>query len=59
MKEKQIGMYGETPHVKIGKFVISRQDKTQIWIEDEGEDGGAFSEADLEKHIEKFYNKYF
>lgn len=58
---KPVGMYGETPRVKIGKYTISRQDDRSVWIEvDEGKDegeGGAFPDTLFEQCIEDFYNK--
>jgi hypothetical protein len=50
--------------VRIGKFdlweFIGHGGKKSIWIglADDGE-GGAFNEAELEKVIEKFYDKNF
>jgi len=54
-----IGMYGETPRVKIGKYTICRQDDKSVWIEVEGDEGGQFSDESFEKTIAEYFNKNF
>lgn len=59
LKEKKIGMYGDTPRVQIGKFTICEQSDPvgeTVWIESD-KDGGEFPKILLEKIIEEFYNK--
>jgi len=60
--KKELGMYGDTPRVKVGKFTICKQDDKGIWIQDEGPnggEGGAFPNELFEKCIEEFFNKHF
>ena len=56
---KPVGMYGETPKVKVGKFSICRQDGKSVWIELENGEGGSFSDDLFGKSIEEFFNKHF
>jgi hypothetical protein len=53
------GMYGETPRVQVGKYLISRQGVNSIWIEHESGEGGEFREDLLEALIDNFYQKFF
>lgn len=59
----KIGMYGETPQVKIGKYTISRMcpngEDDSVWIQKEDGEGGQFFDTDLEPVIEAFFNKKF
>jgi hypothetical protein len=62
MVENRIGMYGETPRIKIGQYIIccmnpDGNDKT-VWIETLDGIGGEFQESLLETTIEEFFNKY-
>ncbi len=59
LKNKQVGMYGETPKIDIGKFSICEQSiplgKT-VWIElKDGSEGSEFCKKKLEKLIDYFY----
>ena len=60
-KKRRIGMYGDTPRVKVGKYIICRQDpdgaNESVWIEEEEETGGEFDDSLFEKCIEEFLNK--
>lgn len=60
---RKVGMYGETPSVKVGEFTLSRmnsdEDCESIWIEHESGEGGEFQENQLEKVIAEFYDKHF
>lgn len=62
-KSKPIGMYGETPKIKIGKFEICRFDPSgennSTWIAHEDGEGGQFSDKLFEKAIDDFFNKNF
>ena len=57
--EKMAGMYGGTPRVKIGKFIVCRQSEKTIWIEEDGVDGGEFIEEVFEQAVQEFYHKNF
>jgi hypothetical protein len=64
---KPVGMYGETPSVKIGPFTVSRQYEENtddpelmgIWIKHEDGEGGQFDEAALAAHIQTFWDANF
>lgn len=60
---KRIGMYSETPHIKIGNFSLSRMDpdgnNKTIWIESEEGEGGEFCENKLEEIIKVFFDTNF
>lgn len=63
-EEILLGMYGEAPVVKIGKYTISNntvdgKDRTDVWIEEADVDGGQFRQSDLEVVIKKFYDDNF
>ncbi len=58
-KRKPIGMYGETPRVKIGQYSLSIMRENSIWIEHEDGEGGEFEESDLEAVVHAFYKKHF
>ena len=62
-EQKKSGMYGETPRVKIGRFVISQmtnnKDDARIWIENEEGEAAEFDGLTLEKSIEEFFNREF
>lgn len=63
MSKKRIGMYGDTPKLKIGIYTICRMnpdgdDKT-IWIESEDGEGAEFNADLFEATIDTFFNKYF
>ena len=51
--KKKIGMYGETPCVKIGKFSICRQteDGDTLWIEKAGGEGMEIREEIVERDM--------
>ena len=60
------GMYGEMPKIIIGKFEISmmtdKPDEKRIWVQKIDYEGGEFNEStikELEKVIDKWFNKYF
>jgi hypothetical protein len=59
----KIGMYGETPEIKIGKFIIREMTLPAgdcVWIDNEvAGDGAALCKVEFEKVIEKFYNDNF
>lgn len=60
----KLGMYGEMPTVKIGKFTIAqmtdKEGEERIWIqEDEDGEGGEFDGKVIEEDFEKLFNKYF
>lgn len=61
--ERKIGMYGEMPVIKIGKFTISEmtndEDCSTVWIQHTDSEGGEFSKESLEKTIEKHFNEFF
>lgn len=55
-------MYGEMPVIEIGKFNLSQMyenDKSKIWLEIDGEEGGEFSTELLEPYLSDFFKKYF
>jgi len=57
---KSLGMYGETPQIKIGKFIICEQTLPagdSVWIQEAEKDGGVFPKAKVETALEDFYNK--
>jgi hypothetical protein len=65
MSEKEqdkLGMYEETPRIKIGCLEICEfrnpPDGT-VWIENETGEGAQFNKTDLEPLILQFYNKHF
>jgi len=63
-EEKKSGMYGETPKIKIGKYIIAdmsnEEECSTVWIEDtERGEGGQFSKNSLVDFIDKFYNEFF
>jgi len=62
-KENKSGMYGETPSVRIGRFVISQMtnnnNDAKIWIKNGEDEAGEFDGKNLEKHIEIFFNSEF
>lgn len=58
------GMYGEDdprcPKVQIGRFIISRQSETTVWIKDTiAYDAGSFPDADVEAVLLEYYTKAF
>jgi hypothetical protein len=62
-KKAKVGMYGETPQVKVGRFIISqgsdKEGDTTIWIQDGEEEGGNFNGDSFESYVEEFFNKHF
>jgi len=58
-----VGMYGETPRVKVGSLSICQQyiadDSKGIWIEDESGEGGDFKTEMVEKVLRKFFDDNF
>jgi hypothetical protein len=60
-KEK-IGIYGETPRIKIGEFTICEQTnppRDTVWIENERGERGEFRKDLIEFDIEEIFNKYY
>jgi hypothetical protein len=63
-KEQKLGMYGEMPKIKIGKYTIADMSNNEncsaVWIEDEktGE-GGQFNKDTLLYFIDQFYRRNF
>jgi len=63
-EEKQCGMYGGLPKVRIGKFWISQMSNADgeknIWVQDDEEGEGAeFGGKDFENDFQNLFNKYF
>ena len=58
-EETKIGMYGETPRVKVGKYTICRQDESSVWIEHESGEGAQFPDDLFEECIHDFYSSHF
>jgi hypothetical protein len=60
-QSEAIGMYGETPRIKIGKLTICRQNDSDetVWIEDEEGIGGEFLSSDIEGLLQKYFDKNF
>ena len=59
--KRRIGMYDETPKIRIGRFTICEATipvGNQIWIEESGEDGGAFDKGLLEPSLKGFFDKH-
>ncbi len=57
----KIGMYGETPKIRIGGFVIcdaAIPDNGSVWIEGPDGDGGEFGKAALEPFLKDFFDKH-
>ena len=59
----KLGMYGEMPIVKIGKFSISMQtnneNESKIWVMDGEDEGSGFDGKDLESDFQKLFDKHF
>jgi hypothetical protein len=59
---KKVGMYGDTPPLKVGRFSLCEMTipiGNTVWIEDEvGGDGGKFNKKQLESAIKEFYDKH-
>lgn len=63
-KEIKLGMYGEMPTIKIGKFIISdisdEENCSTVWIYDtESNEGGQFCKIKLSEILDKFYKELF
>lgn len=62
-EKKKIGMYGETPRIKVGKFTICRMcpdgEDNSVWIEFADGEGAEFSDELFEEAIASFYAKHF
>jgi len=59
--EKKIGMYGDTPRIAVGRFLICDQHEPaddQIWIEEVGVHGGVFSKEVFEKAVAQFLSEH-
>lgn len=60
---RRIGMYGETPRVKIGNFSICRQDPdgvdNSVWVEKDGEEGAEFNDDLFSYELEELFYKLF
>lgn len=55
-------MYGQTPKVIIGEFVISQmsdEDENSVWIENGDGEGAEFQSEKLESFLKEFWNKNF
>ena len=59
----KLGMYGESPKVKIGQFTISmasnEKNEDSVWIENEDGEGGEFTGKSLEEIISAFFDVNF
>lgn len=53
-----VGMYGETPRVKVGQFNICRQNDNSVWIETADGEGAQLPDDLFEEAIREFYEKY-
>lgn len=58
------GMYGETPTIKIGRFLLSEMQMPSgesVWIEDtEGNsDAAEFNKKTIEPFLKEFYDSHF
>lgn len=54
-----VGMYGETPQVRCGKFIISRQDSSSLWIQIDGEEGMQCPDNLFEAALSEFFTQHF
>jgi len=62
LRKRKVGMYGDTPRITIGKFIICEQHDPPgetVWIEEVGEDGSEFRKDMFEKALKKFYDAEF
>lgn len=62
LEKERIGMYGENPEIKIGKYTISRfsnKREGSIWIEHEDGEGCQLNTNIVEPYIDECYIKYF
>ncbi len=63
MSKVKIGMYGETPRVKIGNLAIcmasDAEGEDSVWIEDASGDGGSFKSHLFEKVLQDRFNELF
>lgn len=59
----KVGMYGEMPKIKIGRFTISmmtdKKEETKIWIQDGEDEGMEIDGKKMESMIETFFNENF
>lgn len=62
---EKLGMYGEMPIVKIGKFIITpmtdKKDEKDIWIQNEEGEGFQINgeNKNVQKDLQIFFDKYF
>ena len=54
-----IGMYGESPRVRCGKFSICRQDDNSVWIQIEGEEGMQVQDDVFEAELDRIFKERF
>lgn len=59
MADKKVGMYGETPRIKIKDLTICRQGDNSVWIEEDGGEGGEFNDELFCPVLRKFYDEHF
>lgn len=57
--EEIVGMYRADEGLKIGGYLICRQDDNSIWIQTHDGEGAQFSNSSFEAAIEKFYMENF
>jgi len=56
----KVGMYGEMPVIKVGRFKIcqmtDKENEKNLWIENEEGEGGEFHGDEFEKTVSKFFD---
>jgi len=61
--EVSVGMYEignpTYPQVRVGQFVICRQDDKSVWIAHDDGEGGQFKDALFEAALLEFWHKHF
>lgn len=59
----ELGMYAcadsNYPQIRVGKFVICRQDESHVWIQKNDDEGSSFPDDLVEKAIEEFFRANF
>lgn len=59
--DKPIGMYGETPELRVGPYMLRRQDPSgvdnSVWIEHDNGEGGTFPDSLIASILDDVYNK--
>ena len=62
-ENKEPGMYAAAnpsyPQVKVGNFIICRQDETSVWIQLDSGEGGQFSDEVFSLAIDTFFRSHF